>query len=77
MDAEQFPVTEGWTASLEDSENGTVELRVGGGLFSSMIDMQYKDYTKKTNVILRDPEGKEYSFPIQVEKDGNGFNVSY
>ena len=77
LDEEQFPVTEGWTAALEDPENGTVELRVGGDLFSSMIEVQYKDYTKNTNVILADPEGKEYPFPIKVEKDGKGFNVSY
>ena len=77
LDAEKFPVTEEWTVSLEDHDNGTVNLKVGGDLFSSMIDVQYKDYTKNTNVILKDPEGKEYPFPIKVEKDGNGFNVSY
>ena len=77
LDAEQFPVTEGWTAALEDPENGTVELQVGGDMFSSTIQVQFRDYTKNTNVILIDPEGKEYSFPITVEKDGNGFKVSY
>ena len=77
LDAEKFPVTEEWTVALEDPDNGMVNLKVGGDLFSSMIEVQYKDYTKNTNVILKDPEGKEYPFPIKVEKDGNGFNVSY
>ena len=77
MDTEQFPVTEGWTAVLEDSENGTAELRVGDEIISTMIEVQYKDYTKNTNVILIDPEGKEYCFPVTVEKDGNGFNLFY
>ena len=77
VDTEKFPVTEGWTAALEDPENGTVELRIGNEIISSMIEVQYKDYTKDTNVILTDPEGKEYTFPVTVEKDGNGFNVLY
>ena len=77
VDTEQFPVTEAWTAALEDPENGTVELRVGDEFLSTMIEVQYRDYTKNTNVILMDPEGKAYSFPVTVEKDGNGFNLSY
>lgn len=77
LDTEQFPVTEGWTAALEDPENGTVELRIGNELFSSMIEIHYKDYTKNTNVILMDPDGTRYTFPVTVEKDGPGFNLSY
>ena len=77
MDGEQFPVTEGWTAALEDPENGTVELRVGNEIISSMIEVHYKDYTKDTNVILIDPEGREYTFPVTVEKDGKGFKLLY
>ena len=41
-----------------------------------MIEVQYRDYTKNTNVTPIDPEGKEYSFPIAVEKDGNSFSLS-
>ena len=77
VDTEQFPVTEDWTVALEDPENGTVELRVGNEFLSTMIEVQYKDYSKNTNVILMDSEGKEYSFPVTVEKDGNGFNLAY
>ena len=77
VDPEQFPVTEGWTASLEDPENGIVELQVGDEIFSTMIHVQYRDYTKNTDVIFTDPEGNKYTFPITVEKDGTGFNVSY
>ncbi len=77
VDPEQFPVAEGWTAALEDNENGTVELRVGDEIISTMIEVHYKDYTKNTNVILMDPEGKEYTFPITVEKNEKGFNLLY
>lgn len=77
LDTEQFPVTEDWKAALADPENGTVELRVGDELLSSMIEVHYRDYTKNTNVILTDPEGREYAFPVTVEKDETGFNLSY
>jgi hypothetical protein len=77
VDPEQFPVAEGWTAALEDNENGTVELRVGDEFISTMIEVHYRDYTKNTNVILMDPEGKEYTFPITVEKNEKGFNLLY
>ena len=77
LDAKQFPVTEDWTVALENPENGTVNLRVGDEDYSSTIEMEYKDYTKNTNVILTDPEGKEFTFPVTIVKDGNGFTVSY
>lgn len=77
LDREKFPVTEEWTAALEDPDNGTVELQVGSELFSSVIHVQYKDYTKNTNVILTDPDGNQYSFPVTVKKDETGFSVSY
>ena len=77
LNAKKFPVTEDWTVALEDPENGTVGLRVAGGEDSSMIDVEFRDYTKDTNVIFTDPEGKEYVFPITVEKDGNVTSVSY
>ncbi len=77
VDGEQFPVTEGWTAALEDPENGTVELRPGNEIISTMVEVHYKDYTKNTNVILIDPEGREYTFHVTVEKDGKGFKLLY
>ena len=77
LDEERFPVTEGWTAELEDPENGTVKLDVGGEYFSPTVQLEFKDYTKNTNVILRDPDGNAWPFPIVITKDGDTLQVSY
>lgn len=77
LDEDQFPVTEGWTAELEDPENGTVKLEPGGGYFAPSVHLEFKDYTKDTNVILRDPDGNAWPFPIRITKDGNTLNISY
>ena len=77
LDQERFPVTEGWTAELEDPENGTVQLTVGDGVICPGLQLEFKDYTKNTNVILKDPGGNAWPFPIEVTKDGKTFNISY
>ena len=77
LDEETYPVTEGWTAELEDPDNGTVELNVGGNGFSPTVHLQFKDFTKNTNVILKDPEGNAFPLPIEITKDGNTIQVSY
>ena len=77
LDEETYPVTEGWTAELEDPDNGTVELNAGGNGFSPAVHLQFKDYTKNTNVILKDPEGNAFPLPIEITKDGNTLQISY
>ena len=77
LDQERFPVTEGWTAELEDPENGTVQLTVGDGVICPSLQLEFKDFTKNTNVILKDPDGNARPFPIEVTKDGKTFNISY
>ena len=77
LDEETYPVTEGWTAELEDPDNGTVELDIGENGFSPTVHLQFKDFTKNTNVILKDPEGNAFPLPIEITKDGNTIQVSY
>ena len=77
LDENQYPVSEGWTAELEDPENGTVELRNGEGVISPAVYLEFKDYTKNTNVILRDPDGNAWPLPIEITKDGNTLKISY
>ena len=77
LDEKQFPVTAGWTAELEDPDNGTAELENGGDVFSPTVHLKFKDYTKNTNVILRDPDGKAWPLPIVITKDGNTLQISY
>ena len=77
LDEETYPVTEGWTAELEDPDNGTVELNVGENGFSPTVHLQFKDFTKNTNVILKDPEGNAFPLPIEITKDGNTLQISY
>ena len=77
LDEEKYPVTEGWTAELEDPDNGTVELKNGGDGFSPVVHLEFKDITKNTNVILRDPDGNAWPLPLGITKDGNSIVVSY
>ena len=77
LDEEKYPVTEGWTAELEDPENGTVELKNRGDGFSPAVHLEFKDFTKNTNVILRDPDGNAWPLPIKITKDGNTVQISY
>ena len=77
LDEEKYPVTEGWTAELEDPGNGTVELKNRGDGFSPAVHLEFKDFTKNTNVILRDPDGNAWPLPIKITKDGNTVQISY
>ena len=77
LDEKQYPVTEGWTAELDDPDNGTVELNNGGDGFSPILRLEFKDFTKNTNIILRDPDGNAWPLPIEITKDGNSLNISY
>ena len=77
LDEEQFPVTEGWTAELEDPDNGTVALEKGGDYISPSVHLEFRDYTKNTNVILKDPDGNIWSFPVVITKEGGTLQISY
>ena len=77
LDKQQYPVTEGWTAELEDPGNGTVKLDKGGDGFSPSVYLEFLDFTKNTNVILRDPDGNAWPLPIEITKDGNTVSISY
>ena len=77
LEEELYPVTEGWTAELEDPDNGTVELFIGNEFSSSGIRMNFLDYEKNTTVILKDPDGNVWRIPVVIEKDETGFKVSY
>ena len=77
LDEAEYPVTEGWTAELEDPENGTAELINRGEFFGPTVKLEFRDYTKNTNVILKDPDGNAWPVPVVITKDGNTLNVSY
>lgn len=74
---DKYPVTEGWTAELEDPENGKVRLTIGEGVISSGLQVEIKDIDKSTAVILRDPDGTAYRVPLKVIRDGDGFIIDY
>ena len=77
LDPNAYPVTEGWTAELEDPDNGTVSVTPGDGVISPSCLVTIRDINRPTGIILTDPEGKTYTVPLVVEKDGNGISVSY
>ncbi len=77
IDPETYPVTEGWTAELEDPENGTVTVMPGDGIISPSCQVTIKDIHRPTGIILKDPDGKTYTVPLVVEEGENGITVSY
>ena len=72
LDEAEYPVTEEWTARLEDPENGTVVLRPGEEVVGPGIIVTIYDTDKPAGIILTDPDGNEYFLPASVEKDSNG-----
>ena len=72
LDEAKYPVTSEWTVRLADPDNGTASLAVGDGIIGSSIKVQITDPGRSADIILTDPEGKEYYFPASVIKDGNG-----
>ncbi len=77
LDPEKYPITEGWTAQMEDPDNGTVTVTPGSGIISPNCKVSIKDINWPTGIILTDPEGKTYTVPLKVEQDENGISVSY
>ena len=72
LNKEQYPVTSEWTVRLADPDNGTVSLFIGDEIISSCVTVNITDINKSADVILIDPEGKEYLLPASIEKDSNG-----
>jgi hypothetical protein len=77
LDPEKYPITEGWTAEMEDPENGTVTLTPGSGVISPTCKVSIRDIHRPTGILLTDPEGKTYRIPLAVEENENGISVSY
>ena len=78
LDQEAYPVTEGWTAELEDPENGTVEVTPGQDVIGPNCHVVIKDINRPTGIILKDPDGNIYTIPLVVERTENGgISVSY
>jgi len=77
LETEKYPVTEGWTAELEDPENGKVTLTPPYDVFSPHLDVEIKDLNKPTGIILKDPEGNPYLVPLKITKDGGTISVTY
>lgn len=77
LDEGVYPVTEGWTAALEDPDNGTVTLTPPYDIFGPMCEVKIKDINKPTGVILTDPDGKQYILPLKIEKTADGIKIDY
>ena len=72
LDREEYPVTSEWSVRLADPDNGTVSLNIGDEIISSSVSVSITDTNKSADIILVDPEGKEYILPASIETDGNG-----
>lgn len=77
LDPVAYPVTEGWTAELEDPGNGTVTLTPGKDVIGPGCHVVIKDISHPTGIILKDPEGNTYTVPLSVQQTENGISVSY
>ena len=77
LDQEIYPVTEGWTAELEDPGNGTVEVTPGQDVIAPTCHVVIKDIHRPTGIILRDPDGNTYTIPLVIEQTGTGISVTY
>ena len=77
LDPDLYPVTEDWTAELEDPENGTVSLMPGYDIISPNCHIVIKDIDKPTGIILTDPDHHTYTIPLVVEQTEDGISVSY
>ena len=77
LDAGKYPVTEEWTAQLEEPDNGTVTLHVGDGVISSYCQVEIIDIDKPADIILTDPEGNTFRIPAVTEETANGRIIMY
>lgn len=72
VDEAKYPVTAEWSVRLADPENGSVSLSVDDGVITSTITVSILDPERSADVILTDPDGREYLLPATVIRDGNG-----
>ena len=77
LDTEKYPVTEEWTAQLEDPENGTVTIVPGDGIISPSCRVEVRDVNKPADIILTDPEGNTFRIPAEVVDSGSGKTLVY
>ena len=77
LDNETYPITEGWTAQLEDPDNGTVTLTPGDGIINHHCQVKIKDINKPADIILTDPEGNTYRIPASVVETSYGKTIVY
>jgi len=75
--ADKYPVAEGWTAELEDPDNGQVSVTPGDGVVVPNCHVVIKDISRPAGIILKDPEGNTYNVPLVITQDGSGISVSY
>ena len=76
-DAEKYPITEGWTAELEDPENGSVTILLGDDVIGTSCMVEIIDVDRPSDIILTDPEGNTYRIPSTVEETDSGTYVFY
>ncbi len=72
LNKEECPAASEWTDRPADPEKGTVSLQTGDEMISSRLTVSIVDMNKSADIILIDPEGKEYLLPASIEKDSNG-----
>ena len=77
LDADKYPVAEGWTAELEDPDNGQVSVTPGDGVVALNCHVVIKDISRPAGIILKDPEGNTYNIPLVITQEGSGISVSY
>ena len=77
LDPDTYPVTEGWTAELEDPENGTVSITPGFDNVSPNCHVIIRDIHKPTGIILTDPDGNTYTVPLVITQTQDGISISY
>ena len=77
LDRAVFPVTEGWSAELEDPDNGTVTLTPGDDVVSPGCHVEIIDINKPADIILTDPEGNTFRIPANAVETGSGKIIVY
>ena len=66
LDSQTYPITEEWTAQLEDPDNGTVALTPGDDVIDPHCQVIINDISKPADIILTDPEGNTYRIPASI-----------
>ena len=77
LDADKYPVTEEWTAQLEDPDNGMVTIIPGDGVISPQCRVTILDVSKPADIILTDPEGNTFRIPAETVETDHGKTIVY